>query len=153
MSEPIESAGYHHRMASEEVLAQREHLVERICVELRRAGLPVYRYPPDSFSPPGAEVSIDRTRDDSGGGVFVQWSTSPELTRAVAGLPEGDLDDDTLYEAVKSLPGADDPAVRHHEVIVRHMQATIIGILCSAGLHAYDPVDSEAPDLVKVDPL
>ncbi|WP_273935391.1 hypothetical protein [Kutzneria chonburiensis] len=90
-------------------------------------------------------------RDDAGGGVFVQWSTSPALTRAVAGLPEGDLDDDALHEAVKSLPGADDPAVRHHEVIVRHMQAAIIGILCSAGLHAYDPVDGEAPDLVKVD--
>jgi len=38
--------------------------------------------------------------DDQGGGVFVRWITSPEFNRAVLGLPDGDLDDDAVSEAL-----------------------------------------------------
>jgi hypothetical protein len=63
------------------------------------------------------------------------------------------LDDDAVYEALKARPSADHPVVRHHAAVVRYMQAAIIGILCSAGLNAYDPEDEDTPNLIKVDPL
>ncbi|MFC0543904.1 hypothetical protein [Kutzneria chonburiensis] len=146
-----EPTGYHDRRASDEVLARRELLVERILAELARAGLPAYRYPADMAWPAGVEVCNDPMREDMGGGIFLRWTASPELKRAVLGLPDGDLDDDAVYEALKSRPSADHPVVRHHAAVVKIMQTAIIGILCSAGLRAYDPEDEDAPTLVRVD--
>ncbi|MFI9385728.1 hypothetical protein [Kutzneria sp. NPDC052558] len=152
MSEPVDPTGYRDPIASDEVLAQRERLADLICDELTRAGLPAHRYPADSLWPAGAEVSVDRMSDADGGGVFVRWGVGPELSRAAAGIPEGDLDDDALDEIVMALARrGDNPDVRHQSVVTRHMQAAIIGILGSAGLHAYDPNDNDAPSLVKVD--
>ncbi|HTI26564.1 MAG TPA: hypothetical protein VL652_36605 [Kutzneria sp.] len=140
------------RLASDEVLARRDELADRICVELHRAGLPARRHSVGDEQVAGAEVSVDRTEEEDGGGVFVQWQPDPALTRAAVGLPEGDLDEQALRAAAMALPGrANDPDLIHSGAVRRHMQAAIIAILCSAGLHAYAPESEYEPYMVQVE--
>lgn len=140
------------RVASDEVLARRDELADRICVELKRAGLPARQHSVGDEQVAGAEVSVDRSEEEDGGGVFVQWRPDRALTRAAVGLPEGELDEQALRSAAMALPGrANDPRLIHSGVVKRHMQTAIIAILCSAGLHAYDPESEYEPYAVQVD--
>ena len=139
------------RVASDDVLARRDELADRVCVELKRAGLPARQHSVGDKQVAGAEVSVDRTEEEDGGGVFVQWRPDPGLTRAAVGLPEGELDDQDFRTAAMTLPGrANDPALVHSGTVKQHMQAAIIAILRSAGLHAYDPDSEYEPYVVQV---
>jgi len=140
------------RLASDEVLARRDELADRICAELTRAGLPARRHSVGDEQVAGAEISVDRTEEEDGGGVFVQWQPDPGLTRAAVGLPEGELDEQALRTAAMTLPGrADDPSLIHSGVVRQQMQAAIIAILRSAGLRAHDPGSEYEPYTVQVD--
>ncbi|MFC0543906.1 hypothetical protein [Kutzneria chonburiensis] len=140
------------RVASDEVLARRDELADRVRVELNRAGLPARRHSVGDEQVAGAEVSVDRTEEEEGGGVFVHWRPDPGLTRAAVGLPEGELDEQALRRAAMALPGrANDPSLIHSGAVKRHMQAAIIAILRSAGLHAYDPEGEYEPYAVQVE--
>ncbi|QUQ71293.1 hypothetical protein [Kutzneria sp. CA-103260] len=140
------------RIASDEVLTRRDELADRVCAELRRAGLPARRHSADDEQVAGAEVAVDRAEETDGGGVFVQWCPDQSLVRAALGLPVGDVDEQALNAAAMTLPHrANDPSLIHSGAVKRHMQAAIIGILCSAGLRAYDPENEYGPYLVQVD--
>ncbi|MFC0543902.1 hypothetical protein [Kutzneria chonburiensis] len=134
-----DSHGYHIRMASEEVLAQREQLVQRILAELTMAGLPAQRSSDDAGWGVGAVVTADRLHDTDGGGVFVQWEPSVELNNAVVEAAEA------------GRPLDKDPASVHACAVSMFMQTALVGILCSVGLRAYDPRNHYDPCSVKVE--
>jgi hypothetical protein len=152
MSELSGPAAYGLKPASEELMARRERLAERIREELNRAGLPARRERPDAGSVAGAGIHVDIVDEVEGGGVFVSWHVEESLRRAALGLPEGELTDEDLDQAAKALPyRGKEPALLHVNEVSRLMQAAVIGILCSAGLRAYDPDEEYDPCLVQVD--
>ncbi|MFC0543900.1 hypothetical protein [Kutzneria chonburiensis] len=141
------------KVASDEELAKREELVDRVLHELARAGLPACRNENGAAHDGGAVVSLDWMVKEDGGGVFVEWQGSEELRRAAMGVPTtGELTNEMLHEAAKALSDrGDDPDLIHSGAVDRHMQAAMIGILSSAGLRAFDPADEYLPFGIQVE--
>ncbi|MCT9083798.1 hypothetical protein [Streptomyces fulvoviolaceus] len=116
-----------HPKASPEVVEERQALAERVCRELRRAGLPVYRgdLSGGPHSQPGVDVHVEPFVD---GGVYVDWDTDAELRDAAVDL------------FAQGIDYSDPPAVvRHHNTVHKHMQAALLGILTSAGFEVEVP--------------
>ncbi|MCX5225928.1 hypothetical protein ABZY16_32285 [Streptomyces sp. NPDC006553] len=108
--------------ASPDVIAEWNHLADRVCRELARAGLPAYRGDLDGGPQdgPGAEVHVDPLAD---GGVYADWRADGELTTAAVEL------------FARGIDHTDPPPiVRHHRDIHQFMQEALLGILASAGL-------------------
>ncbi|MFD8818210.1 hypothetical protein ACFV23_43665 [Streptomyces sp. NPDC059627] len=107
--------------ASPDVIAARNALADKVCLELERSGLPVHRGDVEGDSSPetsGTRVHVDPS---TGGGVFVEWRTGEDLrAAAVEILERGDF---------SSIP----PALRHYETTVQCMADALAGILASAG--------------------
>lgn len=116
-----------HPKASLEVIAEREALAERVCQELQRAGLPVYRgdLSGGPHSRPGVDVHVTPFTD---GGVYVDWGTEAELRDPALDLFAQGID--------YSNPP---PILRHYNTVLNHMQAALMGILTSAGLDVEEP--------------
>lgn len=116
-----------HPMAAPETVEERQALAERVCEELRRAGLPVYRgdLSGGPHSRPGADVHVTPFVD---GGVYVDWGTDAELRDAALDLFAQGID--------YSEPP---PVVRHHNTVLQHMRAALLGILASAGFEVEEP--------------
>jgi hypothetical protein len=116
-----------HPKASPEAVAERRALAERVCRELRHAGLPVHRADlgggPRSRS--GVDVHVTRFID---GGVYVNWSTDAELRDAALDLFAQGID-------YWNPP----PLLRHYNAVLKHMQAALLGILASAGFEVEEP--------------
>ncbi|MEV6171115.1 hypothetical protein AB0L99_23120 [Streptomyces sp. NPDC051954] len=113
--------------APPEVIEERQALAERVCRELQRAGLPVYRgdLGGGPRSRPGVDVHVAPFIE---GGVYVDWSTEAELRDAALDLFAQGID--------YSNPP---PVVRHHKAVLNHMQAALLGILTSAGFEVEEP--------------
>ncbi|MFJ2933547.1 hypothetical protein ACIO8G_12310 [Streptomyces sp. NPDC087219] len=110
--------------AAPEVIAGWNHLADRVCRELARAGLPAYRGDLDGGPQggPGAEVHVDPLAD---GGVYVDWRPEGELTTAVVAIFARGID-------YTDPP----PIVRHHRDVHQFMREALLGILASAGFQA-----------------
>lgn len=106
---------------SPDVIAKFDALADRVCCELARTGLPVYRGDREGGpnSRPGAEVHVDPIAP---GGVLVDWSTGEELREAALNLFAQGID--------FSNPPA---VVRHHKDVLTYMYDVVRGILTSAG--------------------
>ena len=123
--------------AAGEIVSTRRELADRVCAELRLAGLPAS---PGSgvageAEVVGAVVEVD-LGDDAAGGVFVHWQPDPGLTSAVVeSMRNGQVDAD---------------AVRHSGSIKAHMRDAIIGILRSAGLRVEVERDDMRPFTVRI---
>ncbi|MFE0723011.1 hypothetical protein EF919_29055 [Streptomyces sp. WAC02707] len=124
---------YDYPHASEEVLAERSSIADRVCEELRMAGLPAHRWKPDVDGAIGAEVAVD-PGEGSVGGIFVTWTADfgPALAES---LLSGD------FQA---------PVIRQNGAVAQHMQEAIIGILRAAGLDAAPSGDDMNPLAVRV---
>ncbi|KUM70920.1 hypothetical protein [Streptomyces curacoi] len=116
-----------HPKASPEVIKERQALAERVCRELQRAGLPVYRgdLSGEPHSRPGVDVHVAPFLE---GGVYADWRTEAELRDAALDLFSQGID--------YSKPP---PIVRHHKTVLNHMQAALLGILTSAGFEVEEP--------------
>ncbi|WP_328501959.1 hypothetical protein OG828_20525 [Streptomyces sp. NBC_00457] len=116
-----------HPKASPEVIEQRQALAERVCRELQRAGLPVYRgdLSGGPQSRPGADVHVAPFVE---GGVYVDWRTEAELKDAALDLFAQGID----YSNPPRV-------VRHHKTVLNQMQAALLGILTSAGFDVEEP--------------
>ncbi|MET9029348.1 hypothetical protein ABZW96_27570 [Nocardia sp. NPDC004168] len=126
----------------DDVYAERCRVAERVCAELRRAGLHASgRNDVRELSNGGALV---QAFEEEGPGVLVEWCVSDELSRARLGLDEhNESDDDALFAAAQRLAeiadGGETPAIMRHAARVEElMMNTIIDILTSAGLNAYE---------------
>lgn len=73
---------------------------------------------------------------DSGGGVFVKWLIDPALSRAA------------VESAQRGNVGS--AAFRHYGFVTKHMHATLLAILGSAGIQAEDADDDMSPYLIRV---
>lgn len=124
MSEPVFDM---HPTAIPEVIAERQALAERVCRELRRAGLPVHRgdLRGGPHSRPGADVHAALFIE---GGVYVDWSAGVELR------------DEALDLFAQGIDYSDpSPIVSHHNTVLQHIQAALLGILASAGFEVEEP--------------
>ncbi|MET7399426.1 hypothetical protein ABZS66_38685 [Dactylosporangium sp. NPDC005572] len=72
---------FEHLRADDAALVGRHALAERVCVALAYAGVRA-RPGPGAPVEGGAEVEIDAGNDEAGG-VYVRWTPSPELSKAV----------------------------------------------------------------------
>jgi hypothetical protein len=113
--------------ASPEVVAERNALADEVCRELGRAGLSVHRgdLSGGEQQKPGARVHVAPFVE---GGVYVNWCTDAELSNAALDLFAQGID--------YSNPP---PVVRHHNDVLTHMQAALLGILTSAGFEVEEP--------------
>ncbi|MFF4606118.1 hypothetical protein ACFY12_25680 [Streptomyces sp. NPDC001339] len=120
--------------ASDEVIANRNALADKVRRELEMAGIAAFRQE-DAEERAGAEIEIDLGAD-SAGGVFVSWNPHPSLSQAAAdGVRNGQLQA---------------PAIRHSGVVVSHMRDAMIGILVSAGVQADVADDDMRPLAIRV---
>ncbi|MFI9614557.1 hypothetical protein ACIHCM_23320 [Streptomyces sp. NPDC052023] len=116
-----------HPRAAPEVIAEREALAGKVCTELERAGLPVYRgdLTGGPYTQPGADVHVTPFID---GGVYVDWEAGEDLRSAALALLE------------KGMDLSDPPRLfRHHRNVLQHMEAALQGILASAGFEIAQP--------------
>ncbi|MEU9283316.1 hypothetical protein AB0D57_00970 [Streptomyces sp. NPDC048275] len=113
--------------SSPEVIAKRQALAERVCRELQRTGLPVYRgdLSGGPHSRPGVDVHVEPFID---GGVYADWHTDAELRDPALDLFAQGID--------YSNPP---PVLRHYNTVLKHMQAALMGILSSAGFEVEEP--------------
>ncbi|MFF1514085.1 hypothetical protein [Streptomyces sp. NPDC058305] len=110
-----------HPYASEEVIAAGYDLADRVCRELRRAGLPAFVERPDLPKQPGVWVEVD-SQGEHAGGLYVRWN-APELGEA----------------GMRAVADRSDPAApewKHYTEVVLLMQTAMIGILRLAGFSA-----------------
>ncbi|TRV78602.1 hypothetical protein FKN01_12655 [Streptomyces sp. 130] len=120
---------------SEAEAAERDGLADRAAESLTLAGFAVHRDVNEPSGARGALVWADPTAD-SGGGVFVRWLIDPALSRA----------------AVESAQRGDvgSAEFQHYGFVTKHMHATLLAILESAGLRAEDADDDMSPYLIRV---
>jgi hypothetical protein len=121
--------------ADAEGLAAREALAGRVRNELAAAGLPVLAPGLDPILSGGAQVSVDRSVDATGG-VFIKWQTSPRLREC-------------SIRAVR-LDQPDELVLRHFSAVGTAMMEAIGAILASAGFRAEDPHDEYRPNQLQV---
>lgn len=122
----------YHRVPGD-VLAERNATAERVCRELRMAGLRAFRSEEGEDHPEGAQVTVDPGAD-AAGGVFVDWKC-PLGRAAAASMMVG------ILQA---------PVIQQHGAVARHMQRAITGILEAAGLVAWPSDDDLNPTAVHV---
>lgn len=121
---------YEFQVASDDVMAERTETAERVCRELRLAGLPAYRDGIEPDLPCGAEVHVDNGADALGG-VTIEW-----LSR--------------LENDPSSRSGNKASWLRRAGSIAVHMNTAIIGILTLAGMDARENEDDLNPPSVRV---
>ena len=113
--------------APPEIVEARQALAEQVCQELRLVGFAVDRGDL-SGGPhylPGVDVHVTPFVD---GGVYANWHTAAELR------------DPALDLFAKGIDYANPPpTVRHHNTVLNHMQAALMGILASAGFEVEEP--------------
>ncbi|CAM5242948.1 hypothetical protein SALBM311S_11245 [Streptomyces alboniger] len=113
------------------IVAERNALADEVCRELARAGLPAHRGDLDGGAggdapkKPGARVHATPFVE---GGVYVNWGTDAELRDAALDLFAQGID-------YANPP----PVVRHHNTVLNHIQAALMGILTSAGFEVEEP--------------
>jgi hypothetical protein len=122
--------------ASDEVLARRDELAERVVQALRRAGLPAFREGDTTVDQSGAVVYVESDAETASAPVTVGWRCDPGMVQA----------------AVDSLSSgySDAQAVRYPGLIGQHMQSALIKILLSAKIIATLENDSANPEHVLV---
>jgi len=69
-------------LASEDEIAQRRELASEVITALAAAGLSPRWEDEEGEEVPGAQVSVDKSADESGG-VYVKWEVGPDLVDAV----------------------------------------------------------------------
>ncbi|GGX36694.1 hypothetical protein [Streptomyces noursei] len=120
--------------ASDEIVANRNALADKVRRELELAGIATFRQE-NAGERAGAEIEVDLGAD-SAGGVFVSWNPHPSLSQAAAdGVRNGQLQV---------------PAIRHSGAVVSHMRDAMIGILASAGFRADIADDDMRPLAIRV---
>ncbi|WP_166028031.1 hypothetical protein [Streptomyces chilikensis] len=122
------------RVGAEESAA-REELARWVRDELAAAGLPVVAPGLDPVLAGGAVVDVDHG-DDAGGGVFLDWRTSPRLRNCV-----------TRAIRLKQL---DEPVLRHSGAVEAAMMRAMAQVLVSAGFSVEDARDEYRPQQVRV---
>ncbi|MGX1475012.1 UNVERIFIED_CONTAM: hypothetical protein RKD50_003820 [Streptomyces canus] len=121
MTEPEFDLRDLHPKASPEAVAERQALAERVCRELRHAGLPVHRADLGGGprSRPGVDVHVTPFID---GGVYVNRSTDAELRDAALDLFAQGID-------YANPP----PLLRHYNAVLKHMQAALPSMIQVTG--------------------
>ncbi len=124
------------KKASEAEIAERTDLAGKVAQALTMAGFTVHQDVNQPAAALGALVWADPA-DGYEGGVFVQWLIDPSLSRAAA---ESAQKGETQSSAF-----------RHFGFVTKHMHATLIAILGSAGFQAVDADDDMSPYLIRVE--
>nr|BFD88372.1 hypothetical protein StreXyl84_77730 [Streptomyces sp. Xyl84] len=123
--------------ATDEVLAIRKKLADKVIQALLRAGLPAFcEGEPGTEDGSGAVVYVDRDAETASAPVSVGWRCAPGALQAAV---------DSLTAGV-----SDSPVVRYPGEIARHMQAALIKILLSEGIVATIENDADNPDHILV---
>ncbi|MEU6824846.1 hypothetical protein ABZ921_29810 [Streptomyces atriruber] len=123
--------------ASDEVLAIRNELADRVVQALRRAGLPAFHDTEvGTEDQSGSAVQVDSDAETASAPVSVIWRCDAAATQA----------------AVDSLSSGnpDAPTVRYPGAIGLHMQSALIQILLSSGIIATPDNDNMNPERVLV---
>ncbi|MGV4926059.1 hypothetical protein K2224_17160 [Streptomyces sp. BHT-5-2] len=119
---------------SDEVIANRNFLADKVHRELELAGIATLRQG-DGEERAGAQIEVD-LGDDSAGGVFVSWNPHPILSQAASdAVRKGQLQA---------------PVIRHSGAVVSHVRDAITGILVSAGFRVDVADDDMRPLAVRV---
>lgn len=113
--------------ASEETIAARRDLAQRVAEALDLAGIP--NHSADDYPrPAGAEIGVDPGADEAGG-VFLDWRPAAALSEA-------------LMKSTMEGP-SDAPAIQLFMAVATSMRDAMIGVLRASGFDAA-PVDDYA---------
>ncbi|NEC07004.1 hypothetical protein [Streptomyces sp. SID7909] len=121
--------------ASEVEAAARKDLADKATEALTLAGFTVHRDINNASGARGPLVWVDPTAD-AGGGIFVRWLIDSALSHAAV--------ESAQHGNVGSA------AFQYYGFVTKHMHATLLAILGSAGFQAEDADDDMSPYLIRV---